>query len=142
MFESALLPVLQNDATLSALVDMFKGRPAVFSDMAPESAPKRYVLFTIARAASGADPVQTFKINVDYFDHDVSGVDGRAAAGRIEMLLDGLQIDHARYSKIRIKFFSGGPVPETDPRAIHQNLTFQARAGRIEYCEKMTTLEE
>jgi hypothetical protein len=143
MFESALLDVLKNDETLAALVGTFASSPAIFSEFAPEKAVLPYIVFRITRSMDvESRAVQKFTIYVDYFNYGVSGVQSRQAAERIEMLLDRANLQHERYGTIRILFFSGGTVNEDDPRAIHYNLMFDARAGRINYCKRVTTLGE
>jgi hypothetical protein len=143
MFESSLLPVLRDDATLASLVSTFANSPSIFSEFAPEKAAFPYIVFRITRSMDiESEAVQKFNIYVDYFNYGVSGVQSRQAAERIEMLLDRTNLQHARYNSIRIFFFSGGTVNEDDPRAIHYNLMFEARAGRINVCKRFTTIGE
>jgi hypothetical protein len=143
MFESELLPALRDDATLAALESTFTTgattTPSIFSDFAPQGANLPYIVFHITRSSDDYSAIQKFNIYVDYYDYRQSAVESRQAAERIELLLDGNTLQHERYNSIRIKFFSGGIVAEGDPRSIHYNLLFNARAGRIKACARMTT---
>jgi len=68
---------------------------------------------------------------VDYWGYDTTRVKAREASERIEYLLDQKQFNtDARYDTIRVWLFSGGWVQEEDPRAIHYNQQFTARASR------------
>ena len=143
MFESALLPVLRDDIALSKLVTLFNSSPAIFSEMAPEKAVLPYIVFRITRSMDiDTVVIQKFNIYIDYFDYGISWINSRKAAEKIELLLDRSNLQHDRYGTIRVFFFSGGAVAEDDPRAIHYNLMFEARAGRINFCKRVTTLED
>lgn len=139
MFESALHAKLSGDLTLAGYLETFEGRPAVFSEMAPEKAVMPYITFKIDRR-QGPDPVvQQFNVYVDFWDFDKSRANSRKAARRIELLLDRSELSTGDYSCVRLFFFSGGPIDEADPREIHQNLQFEARAGRKSFCDNLET---
>lgn len=142
MFESALLQVLKNDANLVTLVSTYSGAPAIFSESAPETATLPYIVFRITRSMDNYPAIQKFNVYIDYFNYGVSAVQSRQVAEIIEIILDHTVLQHERYGAIRIFFFSGATVNETDPRAVHYNLMFEARAGRINICKKFTTLGE
>jgi hypothetical protein len=141
MFESALITKLADDNILADILTEYSSAPAIFSDLAPEDAEMPYVVIRIIRSANECPAIQEFTVYVDYFDYDKSAADSRKAAERIELLLDRAHLEHARYKTIRIFFFAGSPVIEPDPRAIHYNLQFSARAGRINFCDYVSTTE-
>lgn len=139
MFDSALLAKLQGDPELVALVSDFGGQPAIFSEAAPETAELPYVVFRIERSSTESPAVQKFNVYVDYFNRDTTAVQARAASERIEFVLDRAELEHERYSCIRLFFYSGGIVEDyEDPRAVHYNLLFEARAGRKKWIETKT----
>jgi len=141
MFESALITKLAADDILAYYLTEYSGAPAIFSDLAPEDAVMPYAVVRIIRNSNECPAVQEFTVYVDYFDYDNSAVNSRKAAERIELILDRVHLEHAKYKTIRMFFFSGGPVIEPDPRAIHYNLQFTARAGRINFCDYVSTTE-
>ena len=130
MFSSSLHTALSEDTTLAALLDTYQSRPAVFADMAPENADKPYVVFRIIKSAANSISVDEFSVFIDYFERGTSKKNMKAAAFAIETLLDQKSLTHARFSNIRFSRFSAGPVPTMDPRDIHYNIQFMARAGR------------
>jgi hypothetical protein len=135
MFEVVLQSVLATDSVLTGLVSVFNGAPSVFSEEVPESVSTPYIVHSISRRAdSNTAALEDFTINVDYYDRTkTSGASrerSRSAAQRIEFLLDNTVHNSSRYDSIRIMFESGGPTPDADPRDVHYNLQFSARAGR------------
>jgi len=141
MFESSLLEALQGDSALSALITTFGGLPAIFSGAAPETAELPYVIFKIHRSNPGAAAVHKFDVMIDVYGYDTTEKTVHEASERIEFLLDRGILQHARYGCIRLFFQSGGPVDdEDDPRSIHENLLFEARAGRKKWSTDITTL--
>jgi hypothetical protein len=141
MFESSLITKLAADVPLQDYLETYGGAPAIFSDLAPENAVMPYAVVRIIRSSNDCPAIQEFTVYVDYFDYDKSAVNSRKAAERIELILGRCELEHARYKCIRIFFFSGGPVLEPDPRSIHYNLQFTARAGRINFSEYISTTE-
>jgi hypothetical protein len=141
MFESSLLDALRTDSALSGLITAFNGAPAVFSDAAPDKAELPYVVFSISRTSTEAAAVHKFDVMIHVYGYGATAKAARDAAERIENLLDRGILQHERYSCIRLFMQSGGLVDDdTDPRSIHQNMLFIARAGRKKWVEEMTTL--
>jgi hypothetical protein len=146
MFESALLDALYGDTELCGYVSQYtvgeSTVPAIFSEVAPKDASLPYIVFKIARSAADSPAMQKFNIYIDYYDYDKSMANSRKAADRIEFILDRANLEHDRYGCIRVFFFSGGSVPDDDdPRSIHYNMLFEARAGRKKWADgNITTL--
>lgn len=141
MFESALITALKADATLTALLSSFGGSPAIFVEIAPETAELPYVVFKITRTSTESAAVQSFNITIDVFGYDTTAKNARLASEEIETLLDRGYLEHERYGCIRLFFYSSGPVEDyEDPRSIHINLLFDARAGRKKWSANQTTL--
>jgi hypothetical protein len=141
MFDSALSTALQDDALLATYITSYGGKSAVFSESAPEAATLPYVIFRISRNGGPDRVVQPFNIYIDIFHYGVSSKTVRQAADRIEWLLDGAVLQHERYDTIRLFFYNGAQIEDDeDKRKIHYNLLFEARAGRIKFCESQTTL--
>jgi hypothetical protein len=137
MIESIIISTLAADTALAAILTTYEGAPAIFSEEAPENAEEPNVTISLTRA-NGPDPtIQLFTLNVDYWDYGKSRADSRTAAERIEFVLDRADLEHARYSSIRCFFASGGPLTETNPRAIHYNLQFEVRAFRKKWMEQL-----
>jgi hypothetical protein len=137
MFESALLEKLLSDSDLLDYTALFDGEPAIFSEFAPEKAPMPYIVFKISRNAAASPAVQEFSILIDYFDYNNSAKNSREAVERIEFILDRAELEHDRYSKIRIFFSSGASLEEADPRTIHYKMQFIARAGRKKWMKQL-----
>lgn len=138
MFEVSLLPILQNDSVIAEFVSVYNSQAAVFSDAAPEDADLPYATTTIQEGAAVGDSiVSSFLVTIEIYNHDESGRDARRFCDRVIKLLDGHQIDgDARYHKIRL-FIANGPVriDEGDPRDVHYQVQFSARAGRKSFIE-------
>lgn len=144
MFEKELLDILQGDTVLAAYVSTYgtQNKPAIFSDFAPENANMPYIVFKISYWNNLDVVVHRFSVIIDYFDYEKSAVNSRTAAFRIQYLLDRRKIDSVRYGGIRFFLFGSGAVIEDDPRAIHYNLEFEARAGRKAWgAHNITTTE-
>lgn len=138
MIESAILTALQSDGALAQLVSTYANAPAIFSESAPEGAAEPYVTFDISRVVAESDVLDVFNIMVDFWDmSQKSRAKSRQAAQRIEFVLDGATLQTDRYDTIRVWYESAGPVPEPDPRYIHHNLQFMARAGRKAWAEQL-----
>ena len=137
MFESSLLPILKNDSVIAEYVSIYNSASAVFSDVAPEDAELPFAETMISESAVGDSIVASFIVSVDFYTHDESGKNARKFCERVIELLDRHQIDgDARYHKIRL-FISSGPtrIDEGDPRDVHYQVQFSARAGRKKYIE-------
>jgi hypothetical protein len=137
MFESALHAALVADTTITGLVTTFASRPAIFGDFAPEGAEKPYVTFRITESDSGHPALKQFMVYVDFWDYNKSRTNARAAAQAIEFALDRTELSHARYANIRMFWYSAGMVDEEDPREIHHNTMFVARAGRKAWADQL-----
>lgn len=138
MFESALLNHLRADAELTSYVSMLNGKPSIFSDLAPEGTELPYIIFRITKSNSETSTISKFSIFLDYFAFDLSRVICRKAAERMEAMLDMIVLQHEGYGSIRIFYFAGSLVPETDPRDIHYNLQFSARATRKKWVKQFS----
>lgn len=144
MFESSLQTFLKSDATLTSYVSSFSldvgTTPAIFSEFAPESVVKPYLVYRINQSGNDNDKcVATFSIFFDFFGSGKSRVDSRAAMNRLQVILDRKVLEHARFNYIRFYYYSGSSVPEADPRSIHYNMQFYARAGRKNWIDYITT---
>jgi hypothetical protein len=138
MIEASIITALKADAVLTTYVSTYGGSPAIFSEEAPEDANDPYITISLRRNASEDDSViQIFNLYVDYWDNSISRANSRAAAERIEFVLDHNTFDDSRYSGARCRFFSAGPVDEEDPRAIHHNLQFTIRAARKKWMQQL-----
>lgn len=134
MIESAIINALAVDPALRDLLSTYgpEASPAIFSGMAPEDAALPYVVLTIGRSEPEG-PIQGFRFQLDIFDSDKSAANVRAAAERIEFLLDECRLEHPRYSDIRIRMGDVEDVGGDDPRDIHINMQFSARATRTKW---------
>ena len=137
MFESALLTELKSDSALCRNVSTYSGEPSIFSDGAPEAVTVPYITFTIMRYEGGSKPVDRFNIYIDFWDRSKSAKKARDASERIEFILDETVLSHARYDSIRLFRVAGGLIADPDPREIHYNMQFLARAGRKAWCEQL-----
>jgi hypothetical protein len=137
MFESILISTLQSDTELSGYVSVFETLPAVFSEFAPDAAEFPYIVCTIKLVGVDDMIIQKFNVVIDYYNYGVSWADPRRAIQRVEHLLDGAELDHERYSNIRLFADSGAPINEADPRAVPYSISFYARAGRKAFIESI-----
>jgi hypothetical protein len=137
MFEAALIDKLKNDTLLVAYLAGFGTEPAIFSEFAPEKAVFPYIVFRIDTNATDFMGVHAFNVMVDYFDYNISRANSRKAVERIEYVLDNTILQSERLDTIRLSFFAGSPVPEPDPRSVHYNLQFSARAGRKKWMSQI-----
>jgi hypothetical protein len=138
MIESALQLALASDGALAALVSTYQGNPAIFSEDAPEDAVLPYIVYSVSRLAADHPAAEQFNVYVDYYDNGKSRANSRKAAQRIEFCLDQKTLANDRYDSIRVFYESAGPVPDPDPRVIHYNLQFTARAGRKAWAQQLT----
>jgi hypothetical protein len=79
-----------------------------------------------------------YTVMIDIFDRDKSRANVRECAEQVEFLLDRKQLETTRPGTVRLYLFSGGSVPGADPRDIHYNLQFQARANRKSWLSQIT----
>jgi hypothetical protein len=143
MFEKSLQSILRTDTVLCTYVGTFgaDSSPSIFSDHAPEGAAMPYIVFKIVYRNDNDVNIHRFSVYVDYYDYQKSAAISRAAASRIMFLLDHIKFISDRYD-VRLFFFGGGPVEEDDPRAIHYNIEFEARGGRIAWDRHNSTTIE
>jgi len=137
MFEASLLIILKKSSVIAEYVSIYNSAAAIFSDVAPEDAELPFAETMISESAVGDSVVASFLVSIDYYQHAESGKNARKFCQRVIELLDGHQIDNdSRYHKIRL-FISSGPtrIDEGDPRDIHYQVQFSARAGRKKYIE-------
>jgi len=141
MFESSLLTKLTNDVELVTYLSSFNVSgttvPAIFVEFSPETAQMPYLVFRISQSSSDNLAVKEFNVYVDYYDYNKSSSNSRKAAERVEFILDRCVLEHERYSYVRMYFYAGSPVQEEDPRSIHYNLQFTARAGRKKWMSQI-----
>jgi len=130
MIEATILGVLAADTELKSYVTVFNSAPAIFSDSAPEGAVKPYIIFNVKEKGSGSKEITKFNLKTEFWDYDVSPVNSRKAAKRMEELLDYKSFDSADYTCIRPEFFSGGDVEDPDPRMVRYNQLYDVRAIR------------
>lgn len=140
MFETALLNKLKSDGTLCGYLSTYGGAPSIFSELAPEGVTEAYLVFSISRLETENLAAMAFNAYVDIFAYDTSRVKLRAATERVEFLLDHVTLTDTsnRHDNIRVYFESAGPVPEADPRKLHYNMQFTARAGRKAWAAQLT----
>lgn len=139
MFENALLGRMISDGELCGYLSKFANAPAVFSELAPEGATTPYIVFSISRDNADTPSVESFSVFVDiYGGSESSRADNRRAAQRVEFLLDYAVLPQTdRYDTIRMFYESAAQVPDPDPRVVHYNLLFYARAGRKAWAQQI-----
>ena len=129
--EGAIVAALQNDSALAALVSSYAALPSIFANEAPEDAKLPYITVRTTRNSDTEESVlQDFTIYVDYWDFNKSRAPANSASERIEFILDNSKLESERHSSIRVWFFSGGWVDDTDSRDVHFNVQFYARGVR------------
>jgi glutathionylspermidine synthase len=139
MIEQTIINALRADTTLAGYVSSYSAAPAIFANEAPENSELPYITVRITRNALADDSVfHDFNIYVDYWDYNKSRSNANKAAERVEFVLDQKTYNaDTRYSTIRTWFFSGGWVEDTDPRDIHYNVQFSARATRKKWIQQL-----
>jgi len=138
MFYPELLLCLQSDAAVAATVSTYKVKvgvtisdvPSVFRDLAPEKAKLPYIVVAIDSRKDPASIIKVADVKIDYYDYNVSRLKADQFAKAVEDLLDLMKMDSEDYSDIRFKLSDDGYIPQSDPRIIHYNTTFSARASR------------
>lgn len=138
MFDSALLTVLSNKKTLTAILNTYtpsggSARPAIFGDVAPPDAEFIYLTFCIKKTPIDVT-VDQFTVDINIFDRGTSKKKIEAAAFIVEEILDHQELTHPLFDKIRLFRSSGGTLPDAtggnDQRDLRYNLIFTARAAR------------
>jgi hypothetical protein len=130
MFDSLIYSELSSDSGVAGVVSNYSGTPAIFNHTAPETADTPYLLFRITEDLTGSRMVKDFDVYFDYYLSSGSRENIILLGKRLEGIFDGNIFTHPDYDSIRLWFQSSGDVPETDPREIHYNWLFSARAGR------------
>jgi len=138
VFYSELIACLQSDAAVAATVSTYKVKvgvtisdvPSVFRDLAPEKAKLPYIVVAIDSRKDPASIIKVADVKIDYYDHKKSRALADQSAKAVEDLLDLALMNSADYNHIRFKLSDDGYIPQTDPRIIHYNTTFSARASR------------
>jgi hypothetical protein len=138
MFETALQTRLSSDGILSGYLSRYMDAPAIFSELAPDAVEAPYMVYRIDSMAADHPAVERFSIFIDYYARDISRANSRKAVDRIKNLLDQTVLTSDRCDSIRIFYYSGGPAPVDDPRDIHYNIQFEARAGRRSWAQQLT----
>ena len=135
MFEASLIEILKNDTVLQGYLSTYNSEAAVFSDVAPEDAELPFCETEIIESPVDSI-VSSFSVIIDYYQNAESAVNARKFCQQCIEILDRYEIDDdPRYSMIRIFFLAGSlrRIEESDPRDIHYELQFVARAGRKEF---------
>ncbi len=137
MFEVELRNKLIADAILISYVSTYKNTPAIFNVSAPEGKEFPYVTFYIRKVPNDLI-IDEFTIMIDFWDYGDSWKKANDFAKRLELILDFSEVNTDELSNIRIRQSSGtGPILEPDPKAIHFNCQYRARAGRKAFIENM-----
>jgi hypothetical protein len=137
MIESSIIDALKGDATLTSYLSKYACAPAIFTEVAPDDSKMPYLVITESLNSTDFAGVHSFTIMLDYYDYNVSRKNSKIAVERVQFLLDQMILQHERYDSIRLSFFAGSPVPEEDPRSIHYNIQFSARAGRKKWMQQL-----
>jgi hypothetical protein len=120
------------DAVLATTLSTFSGAPAVFSELAPETAARPFIVYRVV--PSGVDgAIMSFYVFFDYFDLNTFRTKSRTAAERIQHVFDEMVFHGANLNDVRFKFFAGSPIEAADPRDVHYNLQFSARGTRAKW---------
>ena len=138
MIEETIMDALKVDVVLISKVTTYASSPAIFTELAPQSAEFPYITINITRNQTIGDlMLQDMSLMVDYWGYGATRTNARIASERIEFLLENKQFTDDRYSSIRIWFYSGGWVEDTDPRAIHYNHQFTVKACRKKWINQL-----
>jgi len=132
MIEDIVYNNCVSDSALAATLSTFAGAPAVFSELAPETAERPFIVYRVV--PSGVDgAIMSFYVFVDYYDLNTSRVKSRTAVERVMHLFDQMIFQGANLTDVRFVYFSGSPVESEDPRDVHYNLQFSARGTRSKW---------
>lgn len=145
MIEQIAVDALKKDSVLKTLITRYEHEPAVFSELAPKAAVEPYITINMSRNATNSLVLQTMEMMVDVWGYDTTRVDIRAISERVEYIFDNKifqksyqsLITNARYTDIRIWFYSGGWIEEDDPRAVRYNQQFTVRACRKKWIDQL-----
>lgn len=137
MFDDALYARLAANGDLCALLNTFNDRPAIFSDVAHKDATRPYVVFMIDREESDEKAVDSFTVDIDYYEYTDSRKNARDVVEAIEYDLDMAQLTSDRYQNIRFFKPSSTPVIESEIKAVHYNIRFFVRATRKKWIDQL-----
>ena len=136
MFYPELINFLSSDgdiaATVSSYSDEIGSYPAIFSDEAPESAVKPYIVVRITSDKLSDSVIMTSDVYIDYYDYNKSRIKSDSAARAVVDRLDTISIISENLTDIRFSLNSEGYITRSggDPRDIHHNSAFSTRAAR------------
>jgi len=139
MIDKTIIDALKADSALAGFLTTYANSPSIFANEAPEDAALPYITVRITRNASTEESIfHDFNLYIDIWDFDKSRADTNKTAERIEFVLDQKTYSSdSRYGTIRTWFFSGGWVEDIDPRNIHYNMQFSARAARKKWIQQL-----
>ena len=130
MFYSEIVTILRATPDVANTVATFENEPAVFSNEAPESAEKPYIIIRIETSPLVDNVVSSGNLYIDYYAFNESRITADSAVIAVESLLDTNKIRTENLTDIRFSLINEGYLPESDPRSIHHNSTFSFRAAR------------
>jgi len=137
MIEEAIYAELVSCGSLVEYLSTHNSRPAVFLEEAPEDAELPYIINVITELSTENLSAKEFNVYVNYYDEKKSRVNCIAACKEIEHLFEQAVLESNDYDSIRLTWESAGFVPSLDPRKVHRNIQFTARAGRKAWCEQL-----
>lgn len=138
MFEAELYKVLSSEKQIISLIQNYRGKPAIFAGGVPGDADLPYIAFDIAPSIAASPETMKFNIMIDYWERGQSRANAAQIAQLIENLLDMKALESERYSCVRFFIFRSSFIPDPDPRVIHYNLQFTARAGRKTFINSLS----
>ena len=134
MFEQEIVDFLASDP-LNIYLSTYRGRPSVFSKMAPEEVNFPYVVIDIQEVSPPDSIITRFLLEVNVFDYSTSVSLARKIVFSISNALDNQLMQSERFSDIRIRRGTVQSVDVPDPRGIQYYMQFDARGSR-EYWSK------
>lgn len=138
MFEGELINLIAADPLISKL-STYRGRPSIFSKMAPEEIEFPYIVINIDELTPPDNIITRFQIDIDVYDWSTSEKIAREIVFSLSNALDnngnGPLLQSERFSDIRIRRNTVNSLVVPDPRGIQYHLTFHARGSR-EYWSK------
>ena len=129
MFESEIIDLIASDP-INTLLSTYRGRPSIFSRMAPEEIDFPYVVVDISEINPPDSIITRFLIEVDVFDFGTSGKIARQIVFGISNALDNQLIQSERFADIRIRRGTVNTLDVPDPRGFQYLMIFDARGSR------------
>lgn len=129
MFESEIIDMIAN-IPASSLLSKYRGRPSVFSKMAPEEIGFPYIVINIQETTPPDSIITRFLIEISVFDYSTSEKTAREIVFSISNALDNQLIQSERFADIRIRRGTAQSVGVPDPRGIQYYMSFTARGSR------------